>query len=58
VLAGGVMPGQSQAPLRGREIVPPAAASATPVFHRYYDDVHQTPNFCRHPDLPELAMPG
>jgi nitric-oxide synthase len=39
-------------------IVPPAAASATPVFHRYYDDVHQTPNFCRHPDLPESAMPG
>ena len=39
-------------------VVPPAAASATPVFHRYYDNVHQTPNFYRHPDLPEAAVPG
>jgi len=39
-------------------IVPPAAASATPVFHRYYDDVHQTPNFYRHPDLPHAGAPG
>jgi nitric-oxide synthase len=30
-------------------IVPPAAASATPVFHRYYDNFDQTPNFYRHP---------
>ena len=30
-------------------IVPPAAASATPVFHRYYQDVDQSPNFYRHP---------
>lgn len=39
-------------------IVPPAAASATPVFHRYYDHVHQTPNFYRHPDLPLAAVPS
>ncbi len=31
-------------------IVPPAASSATPVFHRYYDDFDQTPNFYRHAD--------
>jgi len=30
-------------------IVPPAASSATPVFHRYYKDFDQTPNFYRHP---------
>ena len=30
-------------------IVPPAASSATPVFHRYYQDVDQSPNFYRHP---------
>jgi nitric-oxide synthase len=29
-------------------IVPPAASSATAVFHRYYDDFDQTPNFYRH----------
>ena len=28
-------------------IVPPAASSATPVFHRYYEDFDQTPNFYR-----------
>ncbi len=32
-------------------IVPPAAASATPVFHRYYENFDQTPNFYRHPRL-------
>ena len=32
-------------------IVPPAASSATPVFHRYYRDFDQTPNFYRHPAL-------
>lgn len=32
-------------------IVPPAASSATPVFHRYYDAFDQTPNFYRHPGL-------
>ena len=31
-------------------IVPPAASSATPVFHRYYQDFDQTPNFYRHAD--------
>jgi nitric-oxide synthase, bacterial len=30
-------------------IVPPTASSATPVFHRYYTDFDQTPNFYRHP---------
>lgn len=30
-------------------IVPPAASSATPVFHRYYRDFDLTPNFYRHP---------
>ena len=32
-------------------IVPPAASSATPVFHRYYQDFDQTPNYYRHPAL-------
>jgi nitric-oxide synthase, bacterial len=35
-------------------IVPPAASSATPVFHRYYQNFDQTPNFCRHPPLTRL----
>jgi len=30
-------------------IVPPAASSATAVFHRYYQDFDQSPNFYRHP---------
>jgi nitric-oxide synthase len=30
-------------------IVPPAASSATPVFHRSYEDFDQTPNYYRHP---------
>ena len=30
-------------------IVPPAASSATPVFHRTYQDFDQTPNFYRRP---------
>jgi nitric-oxide synthase, bacterial len=34
-------------------IVPPAASSATPVFHRYYQDFDQSPNFYRH-STPEL----
>lgn len=33
-------------------IVPPAASSATPVFHRYYENFDQTPNFYRHPAPP------
>ena len=42
-------------------IVPPVASSATPVFHRYYSDFDQTPNFYRHPDgehVPHLQMLG
>jgi len=35
-------------------IVPPAASSATPVFHRYYQDFDQSPNFYRHPQLAGL----
>jgi nitric-oxide synthase, bacterial len=30
-------------------IVPPTASSATPVFHRYYEDFDQAPNFYRRP---------
>ncbi len=30
-------------------IVPPATSSATPVFHRYYQNFDQTPNYYRHP---------
>jgi nitric-oxide synthase, bacterial len=33
-------------------IVPPAASSATPVFHRYYQDFDASPNFHRHPAPP------
>jgi nitric-oxide synthase, bacterial len=36
-------------------IVPPHAASATPVFHRYYENFDQTPNFYRHPVPAVLA---
>lgn len=35
-------------------IVPPAASSATPVFHRTYRDFDQSPNFYRHP-APRLS---
>ena len=35
-------------------IVPPAASSTTPVFHRYYQDFDQTPNFYRHPTPAQL----
>jgi nitric-oxide synthase len=38
-----------QCPADWTWIVPPAASSATPVFHRYYKDFDQTPNFYRHP---------
>jgi nitric-oxide synthase len=31
-------------------IVPPTAASTTPVFHRYYSDFDASPNFYRHAD--------
>jgi nitric-oxide synthase len=33
-------------------IVPPAASSATSVFHRTYQDFDQAPNFYRHPQRP------
>jgi nitric-oxide synthase, bacterial len=33
-------------------IVPPTASSATPVFHRYYEDYDETPNFYRHAAMP------
>jgi nitric-oxide synthase len=39
-------------------IVPPTASSATPVFHRYYADFDQEPNFYRHPPLPALPADG
>jgi nitric-oxide synthase, bacterial len=38
-------------------IVPPTASSTTPVFHRYYQDFDQTPNFYRHPASARLE-PG
>ena len=38
-------------------IVPPAASSATPVFHRYYSDFDQAPNYYRHPRHPSLQLP-
>jgi nitric-oxide synthase len=38
-------------------IVPPAASSATPVFHRTYQDFDQSPNFYRHP-VPATPKPG
>jgi nitric-oxide synthase len=37
-------------------IVPPAASSATPVFHRCYQNFDQTPNFYRH--VPPASQPG
>ncbi len=37
-------------------IVPPAASSATPVFHRYYEDFDQTPNFYRRQDSAECPV--
>jgi nitric-oxide synthase, bacterial len=36
-------------------IVPPAASSATPVFHRTYQDFDQSPNFYRHPAVAMAA---
>jgi nitric-oxide synthase, bacterial len=38
-------------------IVPPTASSSTPVFHRYYQDFDQAPNFYRHPP-PALLKPA
>jgi nitric-oxide synthase len=39
-----------QCPADWTWIVPPAASSATPVFHRYYEDFDEVPNFYRHPE--------
>jgi nitric-oxide synthase, bacterial len=39
-------------------IVPPAASSATPVFHRYYDEFDQSPNFYRHRPSARLVSAG
>jgi nitric-oxide synthase, bacterial len=33
-------------------IVPPAASSSTQVFHRYYEDFDQSPNFYRRDEAP------
>jgi hypothetical protein len=38
-------------------IVPPAASSATPVFHRTYADFDQTPNFYHHPAPAAAPLP-
>ena len=38
-------------------IVPPAASSATPVFHRTYQDFDQSPNFYRHPAPATMRSP-
>jgi nitric-oxide synthase len=38
-------------------IVPPTASSATPVFHRTYQDFDQTPNFYHHP-APDAQAPA
>jgi nitric-oxide synthase, bacterial len=38
-------------------IVPPAASSATPVFHRYYQNFDQTPNFYRHSPPRPACLP-
>jgi nitric-oxide synthase, bacterial len=38
-------------------IVPPAASSTTPVFHRYYQDFDESPNFYRH-QAPARPEPG
>ncbi|MEV8635819.1 nitric oxide synthase oxygenase [Streptosporangium sp. NPDC051023] len=37
-------------------IVPPISGSATPVFHRYYENVELSPNFASHPDSQERAL--
>jgi nitric-oxide synthase, bacterial len=36
-------------------IVPPMTASATPVFHRYYDEADLRPNYVRHADAAALS---
>jgi nitric-oxide synthase, bacterial len=39
-------------------IVPPMSSAATPVFHRYYDEVDQRPNFYHDAEAQELARSG
>ena len=39
-------------------IVPPMSGSQTPVFHRYYDDGHQLPNFFVDEDAARRALHG
>ena len=53
--AGGTIQDQSAGQRHGRRcpadwswIVPPAAGSTTPVFHRSYDDFDASPHFVRH----------
>ena len=36
-------------------IVPPMSGAATPVFHRYYDEVDLRPNYVYHPQAQALA---
>ncbi|MFB9717741.1 nitric oxide synthase oxygenase [Planobispora longispora] len=37
-------------------IVPPISASATPVFHRYYEDEQLSPNFVHHRDSADRGL--
>jgi nitric-oxide synthase len=37
-------------------IVPPISGAATPVYHRYYDDVRLSPEFVHHPDAVARAL--
>ncbi|MGP4018108.1 nitric oxide synthase oxygenase [Saccharopolyspora sp. 5N708] len=39
-------------------IVPPMSASQTPVFHRYYDEDHQRPNFYLDEDATDRGLRG
>jgi nitric-oxide synthase len=39
-------------------IVPPMSGAATPVFHRYYHEADQRPNFYLDPEASELAQRG
>jgi nitric-oxide synthase len=44
-----------QCPADWSWIVPPISGSATPVFHRYYDEADMRPNYVRHPEAVALA---
>jgi nitric-oxide synthase len=39
-------------------IVPPVSGAATPVFHRYYDEADQRPNFYLDPEAKAIAQTG